>query len=71
MIIFVLVLELINIKTGLNAYWCCTVYPNDGRLLGVGQFFINKDALLQVQQQGDAGHEGEHDVQAKIKHTEL
>lgn len=57
-----------NNKTGLNAYWCCTIYPNDGCLLGVGEFFINIDALLQVQQQGDAGHEGQNGVQTKVKH---
>lgn len=60
-----------NNKTGPDAYWCCTACPNEGGLLGFGQLFINKDALLQVQQQGDAGHEGEHGVEAKIKHIHL
>lgn len=23
-------------KPGLKAYWCCAIYPNDGRLLWVG-----------------------------------
>lgn len=50
-----------------NAYWCCTTYPNGGRLLGIGQFLINIHTKLQVQQQGDAGHQSEHRVQAKSK----
>lgn len=74
MIIFQLVLELAayhNIRIGPNAYRCCTIYPDDGCLFGVRQIFINIDTLLQVQQQRDHGHEGEHGVQANSKHIQL
>lgn len=52
-------------------YWGCTIYPNQGGLLGVGQFSINKDAQLQVEQQGGAGHEREYWVQANLKAIQL
>ena len=70
-IIFQLGLELAtnyNVRIGLNAYWCCTIYPDYGCFLGVGHAFINIGTLLQVQQQGDAGHEGENGVQANSKY---
>lgn len=57
--------------TTLNAYRCRAGYPNDGGLLGVGQLSVNEDTLLQVQPQGDAGHEAEHSVQGKIKGIQL
>lgn len=49
-----------------SAHRGCTIYPNDGGLLGVGQLPINKDTQLQVEQQGGAGHEREDGVQAKL-----
>lgn len=52
-------------------YRGCTIYPNQGGLLGVGQFSINKDAQLQVEQQGGAGHEREYGVQANPKAIQL
>lgn len=54
-----------------DAYWSCAAYPNDGGLLGVGLLPVNVEALLQVQQQGHAGHEGEHDVQAETEGIHL
>lgn len=59
------------ISTGVNSYWCCAAYPDDGGLLGVGIFCVNVDALLQVEQQGNAGHAAEHDVQAEIERIHL
>lgn len=55
----------------MNSYWCCAAYPDDGGLLGVGIFCVNVDALLQVEQQGNAGHAAEHDVQAEIERIHL
>ena len=55
----------------LSAYRCRAGYPNDGGLLGVGQLSVNEDTLLQVQPQGDAGHEAEHNVEGKIKGIHL
>lgn len=52
----------------LNAYWCSTTYPDNGCLLGIGHLFVNVHTLLQVQQQGNEGHEGEHGVEANPKH---
>lgn len=60
-----------RLEAGVNAYWCCTAYPNDGGLLGVELLPVNVDTLLQVQQQGQAGHEGEHDVQAETEGIHL
>lgn len=54
-----------------GTYGRCSVYPNEGDLLGVGQLPINKDTQLQVEQQGGAGHEGEDGVQAKLQGTQL
>lgn len=61
----------VYISTGVNSYWCCAAYPNDGGLLGVGILLVNVDALLQVEQQRHAGHEAEHDVQAEIERVHL
>lgn len=49
----------------------CTIYPNEGGLLGVGQLPIYKDTQLQVEQQGGTGHEREEGVQAKLKGIQL
>lgn len=59
---------IVTSKPGIIAYRCCTIYPNHGGLLGVGEFFIHIDALLQVQQEGNTGHEGEHGVPANSKY---
>lgn len=56
-----------SFRTDLFTYRGCPIYPNQGGLLGVGQFSINKDAQLQVEQQGGAGHEREYGVQANLK----
>lgn len=53
------------------AHRCSSVDPDDGFLLRVGQFFINVNTLLQVEQQGYAGHKGEHGVQADSERIEL
>lgn len=55
----------------LSTYRGRTIYPNKGGLLGVGQFPINKDAQLQIEQQGGAGHEREYGVQANLKGIQL
>lgn len=55
----------------MDAYWSRAAYPNDGGLLGVGLLPVDVEALLQVQQQGQAGHEGEHDVQAETEGIHL
>lgn len=55
----------------LSTYRGRTIYPNKGDLLGVGQFPINKDAQLQIEQQGGAGHEREYGVQANLKGIQL
>lgn len=52
-------------------YRCCTIYPNDGCLLGVRQLFIDEDTKFQVQQQRGARHEGENEVQDKVKCIKL
>lgn len=54
-----------------STYRGCTIYPNEGGLLGVGQLPINKDTQLQVEQQGGAGHEREDGVQANLKGIQL
>lgn len=60
-----------SFRTGWNAYRGCTIYPNEGGLLGVGQFPVNEDTQLQVEQQGGAGHDREDGVQAKLKGIQL
>lgn len=55
----------------MSSYWCCATYPDDGGLLGVGVLLVDVDALLQVEQQGHAGHEAQHDVQAETERVHL
>lgn len=58
-------------RTEWSTYRGCTIYPNEGGLLGVGQLPIYKDTQLQVEQQGGTGHEREEGVQAKLKGIQL
>lgn len=52
-------------------HWCCSVHPDDDTLLVGGNFPVDVNTLLDVEQHGHQGHEGEDGVEDDPKKIQL